>query len=118
MKRIVAIIIVLLLFAIAYFINAKDLVSILNFSHVEFAIVDADAQSQTVEISEEFLNQLISVLDLQINKDEQVAQRRIVEGYSPKLSKWLNINNLKTNIQLAIVDSKVIVGYPLITNSF
>ena len=47
-----------------------------------------------------------------------VSGRLIIEGYSSKFSKYLISNNQKINIQISVCHDEMILGYPLIKNSF
>ena len=42
----------------------------------------------------------------------------VIYGYSPLINKSVNLNNLKVNIQIAVKDNEIIIGWPLILGSF
>lgn len=47
-----------------------------------------------------------------------IDDRLIIEGYSNLIKDYVVINNQKVNVQISIADDIVLLGVPLIKNSF
>lgn len=93
-------------------VNLLDCVSNLN-------VVDyiKDDESECVYLKNSY-NEIVNCLNFEVVDEVDFGDRIIVEGYTSRLTEYVGSNFNKVNIQLSITDEIVIVGYPLIKNSF
>ncbi len=64
------------------------------------------------------ISTLCSVLSLDNIHYCYVGSSLVCEGYTAKLHDYKVVNGKKVNIQMSYFDEKLVVGYPLIYNSF
>ena len=55
---------------------------------------------------------------MEIVNTKTIFDRKIIEGYCPDLNKYMVIDGVRVNIQISYYDNKMIIGYPLIMQSF
>ena len=118
MKRFISIFLVFVLMIFGYIYSSRNLNSCLCDAGIEYEIKQVDADSEVLVFSGELYKDIIDKLGVEIVSIKDIYGRKIVEGYSAKLSKFKVINERKVNIQMSLFDDKLIVGYPLIKNSF
>ena len=80
-------------------------------------VVINNDENIVLEVTGDYM-EFVELLDIKIDKNFEIEDRLILEGYSAMLSNYICIDNRKINIQLSICDDSFIVGYPLIKNSF
>lgn len=84
----------------------------------EYDIIEYyDNGDMTLQISGDDIDKILNELCVEIIEKNYVSDRCIIEGYTSKLNKYIVKSGRKVNLQISISDS-VIVGYPLIKNSF
>jgi hypothetical protein len=98
--------------------GGNTLISYVKNSCDDVQIIDASDDSQIVLIGECDLEELLNVLSVQKVDQFEINDRIIIEGYSNKLNNYVVSNFKKVNIQISIFNDGVVVGYPLIKNSF
>lgn len=116
MKRYFALTIICVIVVLSCF-NYFSLFSILNereISPTSFEI----SSGEVVHLNIDDLDVVLNALNLEVHSKQEISGRTIIEGYSAKLSDYIVIDNMKTNIQIAISEDDLIVGYPLINSSF
>ena len=118
MKKYICIIIVISLICFAQFYNQSCLSNIVLRLCKNCEIIEDNLGSQIVKIDGCEYEQIIDELNLEIYSEKYIEDRLIIEGYSNRISNYISNNNLKINVQIAVSDSCVIIGCPLIKNSF
>lgn len=116
MKRYFALMIVFVIAILSYF-DFKCLSSVLNDNEFEISAFDI-SRNEVMYLDACMCDDLIKNLNVEVHSKNEIAGRIIIEGYSQKLSDYVIINKLKTNIQMSICGDHMIVGYPLIKGSF
>ena len=117
MRKYFAIILLFSLVVLSYF-NVKNLANIVNANNISIDYIENNSSSNIMYFEIDEFDNIINSLCLEIHSKNYVSDRLIIEGYSQKLSNYVVVNNLKTNIQISVDDEKIIVGYPLIKGSF
>lgn len=69
------------------------------------------------KIFEENFDDFFAKLDIEILSKNEVADRVIIEGYDSTLSNYIIRNGRRVNMQISVSD-EILIGYPLIKNSF
>ena len=64
------------------------------------------------------LNEIKETLNLKIIKTTNVENIVLITGFSPLLHKFIKIGSALVNVQIAITQNKVVIGYPLILHSY
>ena len=64
------------------------------------------------------LNAFLTEFNAQDVLEEDVCDRTIIYAYSNKLSNYVYVQGKKVNLQIAICDDDVRIGYPLIMGAF
>lgn len=117
MRKYFAIILLFSLVVLSYF-NVKNLANVVNTNNISIDNIENNSSSNIMFFKIDELDNIINSLGLEIHSKNYVSDRLIIEGYSQKLSNYVVVNNLKTNIQISVDGEKIIVGYPLIKDSF
>jgi len=78
---------------------------------------NADCQIITIECFDN-VDKLIDDLSIEVHNKKTINDRLLIEGYTHFIGDYILINDIKTNIQISVFDSKLIVGSPLICDSF
>lgn len=117
MKKYFALIVLMVVVLSSYF-YVENLSSVINKNDVHILEISNSYSNEVLHFDKDKLQEILNCLDLEIHSENLVADRMILEGYSQKLNNYVVVNNLKTNIQIAISDDEIIVGYPLISGSF
>ena len=55
---------------------------------------------------------------MEVNSTYEVSDRLIIEGYTHRLKNYIVIDGRKTNIQMSICEDVILIGSPLINQSF
>ena len=118
MKRFFALIIIFTIALITCFYSKSTCHDILKAQGIEIQEFDYNSKNEILIFNNSYLDKIIDSLILEIYFSKEISDRVIIEGYSNKLSDYVIVNNLKINIQIAIDDEKIILGYPLIDGSF
>ncbi|MDD7351190.1 MAG: YwmB family TATA-box binding protein [Clostridia bacterium] len=63
-------------------------------------------------------NQLLSSLKAQVVKVERVGDITLYYAYSHRMSNGVNVDGKKVNVQIAVTDSAITLGSPLIMGSY
>ena len=114
MKRIVpfaTILIIIILYSIS---TKSNLVNVLKFDDFELL----NMGDEIVIYDEIDCDELLNDLMLEVYSNEVISDRIIIEGYSHKIKNYIVIDNRKVNVQISISDDSIIIGSPLISNSF
>lgn len=61
--------------------------------------------------------QLFSLLNFKM-PEKNIAGSRVVTGYTSSYKDFVLVDNKKVNVQIAVTDSQIIVGFPLILTGF
>lgn len=117
MKKWLSILLIMCISILSYFYSQNSLMSVVANVCMDFEIVEEN-ETQVLKLDSVNYEKIIDVLDLEIVNIDTISNRTIIEGYSSKLSDYRVINNRKINIQISCFDNQLIVGYPLIINSF
>lgn len=118
MKRIFALITIFVSILIFFLYSSPTAYEILKAKNIEISDFDNDSDNEILIFEREFLNEIIDGLNLEIYLMREISDRVIIEGYTNKLNNFVVVNNLKINIQIAIDENKITLGYPLIDGSF
>ena len=94
----------------------SDCVSACGYN--ELQIISSDCDNDVIRIDNCNYKDLINNMAVLINKRYDLCDRLIIEGYTNKLNNYIVVDGVKTNIQIAVCDGCVIVGSPLINDSF
>ena len=63
-------------------------------------------------------DEVVNSLNMEVVNKIDTGNGFVVEGYVSVLNKYIDSNYNKINIQMSVYDDVVVVGYPLIKNSF
>lgn len=96
----------------------KDLISMVKKLDVNCEYIIDGGSNQLVKINEDNYSKIINNLNVEIVKKYEIEDRLIIEGYTKELNDYKVINNQKINIQMSITENEILIGYPLIYNSF
>ncbi|MGN0961371.1 MAG: hypothetical protein ACI4PF_04140 [Christensenellales bacterium] len=118
MKKILALILIITMSLISYVYSEKNLINIIASYCETYEIIEDDNSYQVVKINNEKYENIFELLDIEMVSKKEVSGRIIVEGYTSKLNNNLIINNRKVNIQISLDNDSLIIGSPLIKNSF
>lgn len=118
MNKILSIILILSISILSYVYSDNSLINMTNNIGVEYEIIEDDNKSQVIKISDYNFAEIMSKMDIEIVSLKEVSGRTIIEGYSSNLNDYIVINNRKVNMQMSISDDYILIGYPLIKNSF
>lgn len=81
--------------------------------------IDRSNDCEIIEIVDKIdYRRIINELNIEISNIDEVSDRIIIEGYTNKVNNYILINNKKINIQMSVSSDKIIIGSPLIYNSF
>jgi len=64
------------------------------------------------------IDELMSRLNLNVVSERVISDRVIIEGYSSLINDYVVVNNHKVNVQMCLLEDKILVGVPLIKGSF
>lgn len=117
MKKYFAFIIIFTLAILSCF-NIKNLSSIINKNKIDIDNFSTKSENEIMYFSRDKLEEILKDLNMEIHSKKEVSDRTIIEGYTSKISNYIVVNNLKTNIQISYNDDGVIIGTPLIDGSF
>lgn len=117
MKKYFAFIVIFTLVILSCF-NIKNLSSIINNNKIYIDEFSTKGTNEIMYFSRDKLDKIIDDLHIEIHSQREVSDRIIIEGYSAKISKYIVVDNLKTNVQISYNDDGVIIGSPLIDCSF
>ena len=117
MKKYFAFIIIFTLAILSCF-NIKNLSSIINKNKIDIDNFSIKSDNEIMYFSRDKLEEILKELSIEIHSKKEVSDRTIIEGYTSKISDYIVVNNFKTNIQISYNDVGVIVGTPLIDESF
>ena len=117
MKKYFAFIIIFTLAILSCF-NIKNLSSIINKNKIDIGNFSIKSENEIMYFSRDKLEEILKDLNMEIHSKKEVSDRTIIEGYTSKISNYIVVNNFKTNIQISYNDVGVIVGTPLIDESF
>lgn len=95
-----------------------SLLSTIKSSEISYEILDLDKDNQVVKINDFDLDKVCKNLCLEVVNSYTCEDRKIIEGYSNKLSNFIIVDGRKVNIQISTFDNSSIIGYPFIKNSF
>jgi len=119
MKKLFVFLIVFSLLFLSHGFANKNLFSHLKNEQINFNVLSVCDDSFLIEFNSVYLDEFLSSINLQNRSSKIISDRVIIEGYSSLINvKSLNINNKKINTQISIFEDKVMVGCPLIYNSF
>jgi hypothetical protein len=107
----------LLVFVGVFYVSLGDNIVILQARKCGDIIVEEYDENVVLNVCGDYMK-LLKLLGVVVNKKIHLEDRVVIEGYTPKLNNFININGRKINIQLSIVGDNFLVGYPLIENSF
>ncbi len=94
------------------------LVKLNKSNHLSLENLTKNVSSQCVVINNKSLNYAIKKLNLKVLKKSSVAGLIEVVGYTKKLPESVMVKGEKINIQIAVKNNKLIIGYPLILQGF
>ena len=116
MKKFIVFIVIICLSIINFFTyRDMTLLGILNdLSIIEYSINDGN---ECVVLSNS-LDEVVDKLNIKYYRKISINDREIIEGYIPNLNRYYVSNNTKINVQISCSRESVIVGYPIIKNSF
>lgn len=117
MKRIVCFVIIFIVLILCVGINKSTLFLELKNSGIVIDKFEEKSGQEIVTTTTAF-DDVSRALNLFVYSDKILSDRRVLEGYSNKLNSYIVIDGRKVNIQLSIYDDLIVVGYPLIFNSF
>ena len=93
----------------------------LSFSqalHKKFISGETAGQSARFQGGSSDVKELIKRLDIKVVDEQNLANIKIIYGFSPRLGKPVIINNKKVNIHIAQRCAIITVGTPLILGSY
>jgi len=117
MKRIISLIIIFIILVLCAEFKKTTLFLELKNSGIVIEKFEEKSSQEIVTTTSDF-SDVSKALNLCIYSDYVLSDRRVIEGYSNKLNSYIVIDGKKVNIQLSIYDDLIVVGYPLIFNSF
>lgn len=119
MKRVFACLIIVTLFVLMLFCENNSLVDYVSkCGYSDLKIVNkGDCQMITIDQVDNVEN-IIKSLSVEVHSVKDLQDRKIIEGYTNYINSYILIDGVKTNIQISAFDSKVIIGSPLISESF
>ena len=118
MRRLLFVFFIFIVFVTVMFSGNNDsLVNALGCLNSDCDIIVSN-DSEIVYLSNVDYENIIDTLGLEIHYSGYISDRFIVEGYSNKLNDYIVVDGIKTNVQISVFDNQIIVGYPLIDNSF
>lgn len=84
----------------------------------DYSVIDYyDDGSMTLLVASEDVENILKFLCVEVVESKEISNRYIIEGYTSCLNNYILKNGRKINLQIAISDN-VLLGYPLIKNSF
>ena len=89
-----------------------------QFLYYNVSSVFGEALEFTTQDKENTLQKIVTVLNATYVDIEYVNSIKILYFYSPNLTNFVYKNTQKINLQIAITNTGVIAGYPLIMHSF
>lgn len=107
--------------SIVIFASSNNENTLINFTKnnlQDYSIVTLDDECDVVKISCDDIDEFFSLLNVEICNSFYKSDRKIIEGYCSKFNNFVVSNNRKINIQISICDDYVLIGSPLIKNSF
>lgn len=118
MKKVVSVVLITLIMLIGFFTQRASLLSVIESSELDYHISVINDDYQLLELSADDYKNVASMLNLEIVNKLELSDRIVIEGYSNKLQNHLTIDNKKINIQISITENLLLVGSPLIYDSF
>lgn len=99
--------------------NGQGLILKTSFSNAkELRSKVTGVLGEAVETSTYSSEQIINMLQAKKVSQENLQDALVILAYSNKLDGFLSVNNVHVNVQIAVKQDSVIVGYPLILHSF
>lgn len=93
--------------------NAKNAVNIKN----KLNCISGESV-RLKKYSSKTLNDILSIYCHNVVDEDLIDNYKIYYCYDESLSKFVNIDSRKVNIQIAVSDDEINIGYPLILNGF
>ena len=118
MKKFLSIILIFFMMLMAVVNSQNSLIKILCEDGFDFEICELNNGYQVVEIFDKKIDDILLKLNAEIVDKKIVADRVVVEAYVSSLDNYVVAKNRKVNIQISATGNNLIVGYPLIKNSF
>lgn len=118
MRKFLSVIFVFFLLIFSMAKGQNDLIKNLKLTSLNFEIFKGDNFTQVVKIFDANIDDVLDELNVEIVDEKIVSDRLVIEGYISNFKDYIVCNNRKVNVQLSVCDGDVIVGYPLIKNSF
>lgn len=119
MKRFFSCLIVIVLVIVGLLDNNNDIIeNIYACGYYDFNIVEKK-DCKIISINNvDSLDNIIDNLSIEIHYVREICGSLVIEGYSNSIEEYVLVDGLKSNIQISYIDSKVIIGIPLILDSF
>lgn len=112
LKRLFIFFVLLSFFCITMY--SKDCFIIKTIENYDYSIIGIDQY----QISNIDYQELIKNLNVEVVQENVVSDRLIIEGYVSSIDDYVVLNGRKVNIQLSVFDNNIILGVPLIKESF
>ncbi len=103
----------------------QNALSTLGYNYVFVKPDEASSLSNEIEtegillyISNDNLNKIQKSLNMLVFSTEEVEGKKIIQGYTEKYKDSITLRNKKVNVQIAVENGKMIVGFPMILSGF
>ena len=119
MKKFIVFVLVISMMGLLFFVKGNNPLFGFKNMNINYEILSSNNDGFLVSFNRENLSEVLDFLELQNVSKKYISDRLIIEGYSYKVSNYVNVNNLRINIQLSVDENdKVLCGSPLIYGSF
>ena len=103
---------------VLFFYSDYSLLGVVNFTSVDYEIIDFDTSNFTISMSVDEWNVLSNDIVVEEVSRSVICDRDVVEYYSPMIKNYVVVGGRKVNLQVSIFDGECVVGCPLIEKSF
>ena len=103
-----------------YFYSDRNLLNVLASSEVDYVLLNVMKNDNCVVVcvgGVDYID-IINALEIEVVVKKEISNRLVVEGYTRNINNYVCIDDYKINIQMSITKDTLIIGSPLIYNSF
>ncbi len=114
MKKYISLLFIICMLVFVFYRSYYDFEVGLNLSGIYGEWLDKN----TIRVEGINYNDILDKLDVEITNKFDVSDRLIIEGYSSRFTDYILVDSYRVNIQMSICEDYILLGSPLIKNSF